>query len=576
MFYALSRYLHYGDEVPEGNENQINTLVQKILYRSGIYGEKRTEQLSSNQAKSIVRYWVFRNILSSTPEKYIASKMKLDISRNYTVNDINDLLSVDNLPVLSDFQLDRLSKTEKLSIQMMWEDFLFEEMPFLASDDRNIKSILLKDFNFANLYSGSRFIKEIKGDDFSTEEIMAVGEALWKSATTEGVSTDKLAYYLTPALLFNATSLQGTKRQHEDDIEIINSYLNYRANINLLENDINNKTKAYISATQSWFTRRVLAEKITEQCASDVFIAESKKRAAAQGYMDNLWKPCDNAPDNLNDEYTKRTAYIADSFYEIDKYLIPPVFDLLPSDEMAFISDPSSELFMAKILVSSNAAQRFVRNGNWNEELIAPLNNTVIFTVQQNSQERIYALKRINNEREFYKLIRVDRVLDEYLKHDIIDDTTVHKYEPPAPFWGSLKEVYYALYDISQYEFEQVFKIDKQPVLIKQNKFNSLIDALRDSNRMTLFNELYQSGNDQSDSQQIWNVVKHIIPFYDCINSIIDADILSSAIDCIMDIISLIPVLGQATKLSTKFGVGLTQDSIKVWLRWVSEVLILR
>jgi len=566
IFYALSRYLHYGEIIH--TENKIKILAQKILHGSGIYGEKSKEQLSSEQAKSVMRYWVFQNILSTTPEKYIESKMKLDIAKVYTVNDIHSLFSVDNLPVMNHFQLDRLTQIEQSSFHIMWKEFLLEEMPFLAFGDKKIKSILLNDSDFANLYSGSRFIKNIEREEFSfehfsSEDIMVVGESMWKLATIEGVPEDKLAYYFMPALLFNASSSEDVKNKLEDDIYIVNNYLNYRENINSVASDIKNKSNIYFSAATSWLTKGRLADKIIEECAndlkSDIFSDVSIGRTAQQNYLDSIMKPCDNAPDNLDDEYTKQTAYVADSFREIDKYLMLPAFGLLPADEKAFISAPNAIIHMAKVLVNSNYFTRFIRNGNPNKEIIAPLKNTVIFTVQQDKQERIYALKEIKSHQEYYKLIRLDRNIKDYLKNDIFDDEFIHKHNAPGFFSGDLKYIYYMFFHFDRYSFNTVFKIDKETILIKQDNISSLIDSLSDIHRMTLFNDLYQFGNDPSDSQKVWNIAKHLIPFYDCTNDIIEENIAAATIECTLDAMLFIPVLAQATKLSVKFGTGLTR-----------------
>lgn len=563
MLYAVSQYLHFNNNVDVQDKSNTKSLAQKILFGSGVYGEKENEQLSSEQAKSVVRYWVFKNIFSTTLGKYIEIKMKLDMARDYTVNDIHRLFSVDKLPVMNNVHLDRLTKTEQSSFLMMWKDFLLEEMPFLAFDDEKIKSIPLNDSNFANLYSGSRFIRNIKGEEFSfeehsSEEIMAVGESMWELATVEGVHEDKIAYYLTPALLFNAASPDDVKSKIESDINILNSYLNYRGNINSVASDIKNKTNIYLSAARSWLNKGSLANKIIQECTSDIFRDVSVRRAAQQNYLDNIMKPCDNVPDNLGDEYTKQTASVADSFREIDKYLMLPAFNLLPADEQAFISSPNAVIHMAKLLINSNYLARLVQNGNSNKEIITPLNNTVIFTVQQDKQERIYALKEIKSNQEYYKLIRVDRILHNYLQNKILDKSVMAKYEMPEFFYRNLNALYNYYFYIGRYNFDEIFKIDKEPILIKKDNMSSLIDSLRDSHRITLFNNLYQRGNDRSDLEKVWDFAKHIIPFYDCTDSIEEENIVAATFQCSLDAMIFIPVLAQATKLTVKFGTGVT------------------
>ncbi|MCS3433124.1 hypothetical protein [Klebsiella sp. BIGb0407] len=572
MLHALSQYLHYDENIHPENEDKIKTLSQKILFGSGIYGEKPNENLSNQQSASVVRYWIFQNILGTTPEVYITNKINSDISRSYTVDDIHRLLPADSLPVVGQFRPGRLTQSEQSSLQLMWKTCLLEEMPFLGLSDQRIKSILLNDFDFANLYSGSGFINNIQGEGFSADDIILTGKSLWDSAITEGISEDKIEYYRTPAIFFYTLSSEETKNKNQDDIDIINNYLNYRSKINSVEKDINEKYNNYLSAVSSWLTKGDLADEIIANCPElmpgsiydpKIIQTPAQKREAAevfakQHYLNGLRKPCDSAPEDLDDEYTQLTTHVADSFRKLDKYLILPALSALPADEQAFISSPDSVIYRSKILVNSSYLTRFIKNGNPAKEINVPLNSTVIFSVQQDIQERIYALKETQSNREYYKLIRVDRNLHDYLKNDIFDDDFIHKKNPPWFFPGDLKYIYYMFFYLDRYTFNESFKIDKELIETEHGNIEPLIDSLCDSHRMTLFNDLYNFGNEYSDLQRVWHIVKHIIPFYDCTNSIIEKNIVASSFECTLDAVSLIPLLGQAAKLSVKFGTGLT------------------
>ncbi|MCK8353378.1 hypothetical protein LXA26_17845, partial [Erwinia amylovora] len=55
-----------------------------------------------------------------------------------------------------------------------------------------------------------------------------------------------------------------------------------------------------------------------------------------------------------------------------------------------------------------------------------------------------------------------------------------------------------------------------------------------------------------------WNVLKHIIPLYDCIDGIVKNEPAQSLPSCLMDALSLTPGVGIATNLSGRFAISLS------------------
>lgn len=562
MLHAVSRYLYYDKNIAIENDNRMESLAQTILSDSGIYGENKNEKLSSKQAYSVVRYWFFKNILGTSPEKYIESEIKIDISRSYTIDDIHRLLPLNNVPAGRNFHPDRLSKNDKLLLSAIWKEFLIEEMPFLSFYNERVQSIPLNNHHFANLYSGSRFIKDIKGEDITVEEIISTGESMWDLATTEGISEDKLTYYFMPAILFYTTNLPNETEKNKDDIDIVNRYLQHRQEINEVKKDINEKLKTYLSATKLWISKGELADNIIAQCPilkpglSDLADAirtpdqhrEKARVFAKQNYLNGFIKPCDSAPENLDDEYKKLTAAVSDSFQEIDKYIILSAFSTLSKDERTFIFSPKAIMHLAKLVVNTSAFGRFIINGDTSKEVDILLNKTDLFSVQQDKQERIYALQAIKDSQGGYKLIRVDRNISKYIMNDIFHENFRKMYVDNRDY-----------VNIKENNFNELYRFVKIPLAIQSNNIKSLVDTLSNNHRIALFNDLYESGNDKSDLQKVWSVAKHLIPFYDCIDDIVDNDMAEAIPGCFMDVISLIPVFGQATTLSTKFAMGLAR-----------------
>ena len=560
MLYAVSLYLHYND-ADINNERNIKLLAQEILSGSGIYGENKNEKLSTEQAKSVVRHWVFQNILGSTPEKYVESRMKMDISKSYTVNDIHRLLPVDTLPVVSSFYPERLSQFEQLFLSIMWKNLLIEEMPFLIFSNKKIISMPLNSFDFANLYSGSRFIKDIKGENVTSEETISTGESIWDLAISEGISEDKLKYYRTPAILFYATVPSGEiESEQVNDINIINNYLNYRTEIDAIKKDIDKKYNTYLSATKLWLSKGELADKIIAHCPNlkqllnDRINAaltseqrkEESRKTAKQYYLNGWGKPCDFAPDNIDDNYTQSTTNVANGFREIDKYLILSGINTISENELEFISSPKAIIHLARLVINTSSATRFIINSDTSKEIDIPLNNADLFSVQQDDQERIYTLQKTEDSQKGYRLIRIDRNITEYIINDIFHEDFKKEYIYHSPY-----------VKIKENNFNELYRFIKEPITIKIDNIKSIVDSLSNIHRIALFNNLYESGNDRSDLEKVWSVVKQIIPFYYCIEQSIEGNNGEAVPACLMDIISLVPVAGQASELGGKFAMGL-------------------
>lgn len=564
LLYAVSTYLFYGKNGIAGHENKVKILAGRILSASGLYGGKRNEPLSTEQAKFTVRRWVFDNILGMAPDKYVESKMKRDAYPNYfTIGSVQYLLPVDKLPAGSRIHSDSMTLFENTMLLTMWKSFLTEEMPFLNINEESVKTMQLSSYDFANLYSGSRFLKTVSDKAFTAGEAMATGGIMWDLAVHEGVTEDKLAYHLAPALFFAASVSSGNTRQNQvNDLDAINRYLRYRKETNDVKKDIEQKHDNYLSATKKWLSKGALADDIISQCPdllpglvdlADAIRTPTKRREKAEkfakeNYLNGFLKPCDNVPVSLDDEYKKRTSDVADSFREIDKYLILSAIGGLPEEERIFISSPSAIMHPANVSMRTNRVPLFAYGYAHDTDINVSLDCTDLVSVRLGEQERIYALKAIQGGREGYRPIRVDRDIRKYIDSGILNHNFHGKYEVDGSVVKSAGD-----------RFRYSIFVEGNKTSDNSNNIDYLVNFLSKKHRDTLYHTLYQLGNDQSGLQKTWSVIKHIIPFYDCVEGTINNDPVQAVPSCLMDAVALIPVFGQAASLGTKFGMGLAR-----------------
>lgn len=118
-----------------------------------------------------------------------------------------------------------------------------------------------------------------------------------------------------------------------------------------VEQMLTGKFERYKSAINAWLSKGALADEIIADCPVSELVSlpdiadgirspqqrrEKKQRSAKQAYMNGIRKPCGNAPETLDDEYKKLTKAVADSFEEIDKFLIWAALVATDKNELDF------------------------------------------------------------------------------------------------------------------------------------------------------------------------------------------------------------------------------------------------
>lgn len=551
------------------NTKLTTILGKKILAAANLYGGKQNEQISSQQAESALRHWVFDNILGMSPKEYIARKIaKEQHPEDYTIRKANQLLSLKSLYNKKQLYLNNLPREQWINLNTMWQSFIKKEMPFLRlSDVESVKNMRLDNYEFASLYSGAQFFSDLGLNAYSPKEAINMGKSMWNLAFDEGITEDKTSYFSAPAQFFIASHSSNNANQQDDIDNIltdaVNNYLQYRRQVEAMSKDINQKYQNYRSSVSEWLSKGKLVDKIIDQCPTNelprkrvgfknsVGTQEKDREIAVerakQLYLNGIDKPCDTAPNSLSDEYQKLTTNVADSYREIDKYLIRSVLEALPQQEYNFIIAPDAEIRLADISMRTSRGSWSAYNHAYNNDVQISLLKTDLIAVKRGNTERIYALKGIHDDTEGYKIFRVDRDIHRYIDNGILDYNdfgnnlfvTDSKIESPSD------------------TFRYTIFTDNKKNLGQRGDTQALIDTLSNIHRNKIYNALHTSGDDKSDIQKIWNVIKHFIPFYDCVEGVINNNPVQAAPSCLMDAVAFIPVFGQAMSLSGKFGMGL-------------------
>lgn len=552
-----------------GHAKEVNIISRHILAAAGLYGGKRHEIISLERAETVIRYWVFNNILGMGLEDYVARNVAGDAYPYYfTLSSIHHLLSLQELHNQKLLNLTNIPNQRWGDFNAMWFSFLIKEMPVLRFEEKSIQGFTLGDYRFASLYTGARFLEELGITTYTRKEAIQTGKKMWKLACDEGITEDKMVFFQGPALFFKAMlSPESVNRERHSSglkIEALNDYIQYRKMIEALHQDLTHKYEDYHSSVKQWLSKGALAEEIIARCPTaelpflpdlaDSIRTKQQRRekavlSAKQIYMNAVAKPCDSAPESLSDEYQKLTAEVADRFYDLDKLLVHLAFNALPKEEYAALF-ASGTVIRPVLLKMRTDRQVYVLYGDLLDiNVDVELRFTDLISVNRDGDEWIYALRggRGNNT-EGYNLIRVDRDIRKYIEAGLINYDFGGDYTITEGKVDSHKE-----------KFNYSIRTDNSRMLSTGDSEDTLVDYLSNLHRDSLYRYLHESGNDKSDLQKIWNVAKHFIPFYDCVEGIIDHKPVEAAQSCLMDVVSFLPVFGQAARLSGKFGVGLAR-----------------
>ena len=554
--------------------HRMEDVARCILRGTGDFGSKKSEKLSHLQIEKVIAIWMFDTFLGESLNEYLSKKIVMDSNhRPFTIADIKHILKLETLINSECFSIDNVPFEWRGDLNKMWSSLLKRTLPIIFLDDENINDVAIDSNEFSHLYTGARYLIDIKQlHDLHRQNVLYVGEAMWHIVLNEGINTDNLAYFFLPAIFFAASNkpewINAREGIYKSTESIINNYIEHRKHFIELESFVE-KLKKYELAVNQWIDKSQLADKIIGGCPTgelptlsdkadpirtQVQKREKAERHAKQFYMNGLMKPCKTAPASLAQEYERLTKNVADGFKEIDKYLISTAFYKLDNDDKAFITSLETTVYPVSFNMVSTKLPGIAYGFAIDRDIHIHLNETDLFAVVSCDEERIYALKKdTESELVKYNLIRLDKDIRRYVDSNILENYDFSNYTVTES--NKIKS------NGDVFDVSIITKLDNP--YPKGNNEYFIIEKLSEIHREQFYQRLYDKGNNPSDLQKVWEVVKHFIPFYDCISGIKNNNPVEAVPACIFDFIALIPVLGQAVRLGGRFGMGLVSGTLK-------------
>lgn len=504
------------------NENS-KKIAKKILQTSRPYKSGKHEVLSNRQIDVVIGNWIFKNVLECTPAEYIAKIIAADGKRlQYTIKDVASLLSVEELQKEEKVTFTGLSEEIKSHFTEMWQKYLLLDMPLLHfyATDKSVGTILLKDREFPNLYTGASYLSAIKGlTCCNAKESSEIGGKMWQQAADEGIRLTMIPYFFTPSLWFEAqTEPRNTNKRKDSDVSrktIIQKLLTHKRLDNVLQ-VMNDKLNLYKKAVREWLDRDKSAE-------------------------DELFN-------SLTKEVTSR-------FAELDEYLILAALNSISGDEIPFLFSSYTVFRPVTLHVHRKNLPAviippfvgspclYTRNllripCSTINTLSIGLETTDLFSAAKGSEERIYALK---NQNQNYTLFRVDRDISKYIEADILNYKKIrHGYSIDKNKLKIGSKIFYFEF------FTHKNNEGKEGI-------TNFVAHLRNEHSNNLYNFLYQNDNNHSILGKIWSTLIHFIPFYDCIDGIVNKNPELSIPACVLDTVVFAPELEGAQTIIKKF-----------------------
>lgn len=568
--------------------DKILPIAKIILNELKMQGDVSEEKISVKKAEATIMKWAIENILNGSVEEYIIRKIidSPDPS-SFTIGQIRNLLEVDSLRkegvitlhtiVGKDSNEEQMLRKDQVFFEKLWIKFIGKVLPnYFLESSQLADDLPISDFGSLMQLAGAKLLADAGYlSEFNTADVIRLGTFFCDYLEIQSdQQIEGLQYLLTPALLTTAQldpeGLREAIENGEYKIYALQTFITFWQEMmeSIVENEkiVYHEMGVYEEAVINWRRKKALAEYVNQECNK-----RSGKNSLLldQAYLLGL-PPCPDVyqPPDLEEWYTQLTKDVADAFFKINQRFIGTALNGLDQSEKNFLFSKGTRIYRASAelkhqkhyyappAIGGVPAINFSEREKWLDTNLN-LEKTDLFAAVQGSEERMYAMKKLEQDWG-YIFYRVDKDPLLYLKYGLFDQKDL---------WRNGYIQNGEKIRIGKKDFTFSTKINQKNELGQGMNHAKLSIAISQIQRDRFYHQLYEFGNDKSVPEQIWDVIKHIIPFYDCIVGIIDKNVSDAVTSCTIDVIFLIPVFGQVMGLSTNFALGMAKAAAESGVR---------
>ncbi|WP_413725253.1 glycosyltransferase [Sodalis sp. RH16] len=542
----------------------IHELARVLLASVAYYGGSEGENIPGNVAGMVVRRWFHMNVLNDTFENFFTGQLS-------TYHDLEklSLLSLGtrlhgvlatywgNL-TSQDGAADKSRCTEEL-----WHRIIIPELPVLEYwQETPFNNISMTSFELGGIQAGLIFARQsdMNIGNISREEAAELGEFVQLQVEAGLAPPQWLLFYQFPALVRFIASREGHYQKDEIYASAVHDALQYYFKEKELYLQASNPFTALSVAMANYKSRTALAEEILNKSCSQVSASEYLLKITPDcplSAMHSLDSPLaisymrHNAgatsarllffyPDeasyvklpNIDDVFIAQNKAITEKFSVVERLLLGLAWSTyFPTDDNHWHDVTVDKYVASEPLINPKFGFKYCQTRWFRESpgfyafpadvakiILHP--ETELFVMNRFYQDVLYALTRNN---EGYRII--------YL-------LPLQEYASLMPGNGRVS----------------VCLLKTKKILPLSQNFAKLIESLVADHAAQMMNKLYEAGYDKHVLHMAKDFFLSLIPFYSCIDGIAEDEVEETVLDCALDIVSLIPVLGQINQLMSKSG----------------------
>lgn len=568
--------------------DKFQAIAKIILKELKMYGGSSEDKISAKIAEATVMRWAIENILSGSVEEYMIRKI-LDSPdpSSFTIGQIRKFLEVDSLRkegvinihslVGRDSREEQMLRKDQVVFEKLWIKFIEKILPnYFLESSKLADDLPISDFGSLMQLAGAKLLADAGYlSEFSNKDEITLGKFFCDSLKIQSIKQiEGLQYLLTPALLATAQldpeGLREALENGNHKVYALQKFITFWQEMTetIVENEkiLYHEVGEYEDAVTNWRRKKALAESVNKECNK----RSGKNRLLLdQAYLLGL-PPCPDVyqPPDLEEWYTQLTKDVADAFFKVNQRFIGTALNGLDQSEKNFLFSNETQIYSATAelrhqqhyyappAIGGIPIVNFGEREKWLDTNLN-LEKTDLFAAIRGGEERLYAVKRLE-QYGGYIFYRVDKDPLLYLKYGLFDQKDL---------WRNGYKQNREKIRIGKKDFTFSTKIIREHELGQGLDQARLSIAISQIQRDHFYRQLYEFGNDKSVPEQIGDVVKHIIPFYDCIVGIIDENVSDAVISCTIDVVFLIPVVGQVMGLSTNFALGMAKAAAESGVR---------
>ncbi|XTZ40653.1 anthrax toxin-like adenylyl cyclase domain-containing protein [Salmonella enterica] len=522
---------------------RVTTVSRLLLLPLGEYGSEEKDVIPYARRQAIIADWLNYHLLSGPFEswfirQHVVNKCEthgqIRTSLMKTINDI--LKDKKGLPSFQEYYKDNVVK--KVMPTAM--------LPLFEYDFAATEKMIVSEPSWGYLYVGAMVLSEsgtaLNGID--SEELEEVGVMMETLIHQEGVPQQYIEYFRLPALLHNALT---NKVPVDDQLagieewemkEIYQNYFEYTRDWA----EKNNPSNKFSQKMQQWKSRRQLAEEVLKNKGVSMdnvglYLNSHEAKNWRGIYRNSIWLP------NIDDVFRDQNNNLADLAMDVDKILLSKVFNDFEGHEKSFILEAKVELVKLRVYAE------YVQDPGPPPDPLWTDTNANMYYIPRvvdfpGSIEFLRCTK--NDEVRFFAL----KVLPDNGNYEL--ECTEHRDEGIISFLDDNDRMLLLDYDKVEVRYDLLGVLKDATT-----KNNNLIDQLSNFHRINFVNGLYSTGYDKTVYDDFKEIALSFIPFYSCVDESIKGNALEASLACALDIVGLVPFIGQAARTGGRFGMAL-------------------